>query len=298
MQNLTITQAYEIYSQYVSIIRNYSKHTINSWKHVVSYFERVSWEKYLNSVTKQTAEKYFLYWRIERKWSSSTYITHLKIMNVLYKWCVKNAYCENNPFSEIEKPSLEKKLPRMLNKEEAELVLNTALHMNYRFRFERYRNHAIIAIILFAGLRRAEVLNLKLWDVDMFSNCINVVQWKWKKDRIVPINNTLKIILSKYLEERKRLNKQCLAFFTSSNRDVGFTTWGLKKFIVKLRDKCKLNFSIHSLRHTFATLMLEWGCDIYALSKLMWHTKISTTTIYLAASTKLLSKSIGLNPLS
>ena len=75
-------------------------------------------------------------------------------------------------------------------------------------------------------------------------------------------------------------------------------TSGLKNLAVQLRKASKINFTIHKLRHTFATLMLEGGCDIYSLSKMMGHSDIKTTTIYLSASTEHLRLQMTKHPLN
>jgi site-specific recombinase XerD len=85
--------------------------------------------------------------------------------------------------------------------------------------------------------------------------------------------------------------------FVSSIRDCGFTDDGLKRVIRSLIEATRMKLHVHTLRHTFATLMLEGGCDIFALSRMMGHTDIKTTTIYLAASSTHLRGQIARHPL-
>ena len=86
--------------------------------------------------------------------------------------------------------------------------------------------------------------------------------------------------------------------FTSLNLNQGFTNSGLKLLTNKLKEASGISFTIHKLRHTFATLMLEGGCDIYSLSKMMGHSDIKTTTIYLSASAEHLRGQIRKHPLN
>ena len=123
-------------------------------------------------------------------------------------------------------------------------------------------------------------------------------QGKGNKDRMVPISYTLAQTLKRYIEERKRLNKTCPEFFVSLNRNSGYTDSGLKRLTIQMRQASKINFTIHKLRHTFATLMLEGGCDIYSLSKMMGHSDIKTTTIYLYASAEHLRSQMVKHPLN
>jgi site-specific recombinase XerD len=100
------------------------------------------------------------------------------------------------------------------------------------------------------------------------------------------------------LNERIRLRKTCERFFTTAQYDIPMWLKCIKVFIAKLRKKAGFHFSAHSLRHSFATLMLEWWCDIFSLSKMLGHNKITTTTIYLACSAQQLMRSIEKHPLN
>src|SRR3989339_1772714 len=149
----------------------------------------------------------------------------------------------------------------------------------------------------FAGLRKKELLKLKYTDVDIENLSIFINQGKGSKDRVVPMSYTLAQSLKRYVEERRRLNKTCPEFFTSLNRNVGYTNSGLKRLVEQMKKVSKISFTIHKLRHTFATLMLEGGCDIFSLSKMMGHSDIKTTTIYLAASAEHLRSQMTKHPM-
>lgn len=151
---------------------------------------------------------------------------------------------------------------------------------------------------MMAGLRKKELLNLKYSDLEIDNMSIFIRQGKGSKDRVVPINYRLAEALKKYAEERRRLNKTCPEFFTSSTYNKGFTHSGLKRVVEQIVETSGIKFNIHKLRHTFATLMLEGGCDIYSLAKMMGHSDIKTTTIYLAASVEHLRSQIMKHPLN
>jgi len=217
---------------------------------------------------------------------------------VFFRWCVKEGYMVKNPILDIEKPRLEKKLPPKLTKQGALRLLEVAYNFPYEYKFLRYRNHAIFSVFIFAGLRKQELINLKYTDIDIENMTLFVRQGKGGKDRIVPICGALAQSLKKYLEERKRLNKTNPEFFCSLRGNVGLSVNGLKKLVDQIRESSGVVFSVHKLRHTFATLMLEGGCDIYSLSKMMGHSNISTTTIYLAVSAEHLRAQMIKHPLN
>lgn len=204
----------------------------------------------------------------------------------------------SNPTDDIEMPKTEKKLPPKLTKQEATRLLEVVYNYPYPYSYLRYRNHAIFATFMYAGLRKNELLHLKMTDVDLTNLSVFIRQGKGSKDRIVPISTTLAGILRRYLEERTRLRKTCPEFFASLNRNVGFTDTGMKRLVALMRKESGIQFSVHKLRHTFATLMLEGGCDIFSLSKMLGHSDIKTTTIYLAASPEHLRSQMLKHPLN
>jgi site-specific recombinase XerD len=279
-------------------MRGYSKATIRRYKYVITLYSRLAEIKEVADINIGNVRALFFQGRTERKWQTATFIVFYKSLSVFFKWCLQEGYLEINPINGIEKPKLEKKLPPKLTKQDASLILEVIENYPYKNKFLRYRNHAMFSLFLFGGLRLNELLNLRYTDVDITNLTLFINQGKGNKDRIIPINPLLAKSLEKYLQERMRTNKTCSTFFTSSTRNCGFTESGMKRLVLKIRDASGLRFTIHKLRHTFATLMLEGGCDIYSLSKMMGHSDIKTTTIYLAASAEHLRVQMTKHPLN
>lgn len=286
------------FCEYLLSIRGYSKDTIRRYKNVVTHYCKMMGVSQIDQVSDDNVRELFYIGRTQRNWSANTFIVYHKTLLVFFRWCVKQGYLEKNPVVDIEKPRLEKKLPYKLTKQTAMKLLEIVNNYPYESKFLRYRNHAIFSTFIFCGLRKQELLNLKYTDIDLDNLTIFVRQGKGNKDRIVPMSYTLAQTLKKYLDERKRLNKTNPEFFSSSRGNMGFTVNGLKKLIDQVRIASNMKFSAHKLRHTFATLMLEGGCDIYSLSKMMGHSDIKTTTIYLSASADLLRSQMVKHPLN
>lgn len=283
------------YSKY---IRGYSPQTIKRYRQMINYYCRFANVETFEEVTNDNIRALFFHGRTERQWKANTFIVFHKSLLVFFRWAIQQGYIINNPVEDIEMPRVEKTLPPKLNKQLTMRLLEVVYNYPYDYKFLRYRNHAIFLTFLFAGLRKSELLNLKLTDVDLDNLTIFINQGKGSKDRIIPMSYTLAQSLKKYLDERKRLNKSCPEFFTSLNRNAGFTDTGLKRLVIKIRQSSQINFTIHKLRHTFATLMLEGGCDIFSLSKMMGHSDIKTTTIYLSASAEHLRNQMTKHPLN
>ena len=287
-----------MFCEYCLSIRGQSKATIRRYKYVISCFCKFTEVTEIGQITDEKVRGLFYYGRTKRNWSVNTFIVYHVSLLVFFRWCVKQGYMLKNPICDIEKPKLEKKLPTKLNKQNALRLLEIVNNYPFDCKFLRYRNHAIFSTFIFAGLRKQELLNLKFSDIDLENLVIFVRQGKGNKDRIVPISYTLALSLKRYLDERKKLNKTCPEFFASLNRNSAYTNDGLKRLVIQMSIASGIKFTVHKLRHTFATLMLEGGCDIYSLSKMMGHSDIKTTTIYLSASAEHLRTQMFKHPLN
>ena len=281
-----------------SYIRGYSKATLIRYRQVIRAYSRSAGVSEIEQVSNENVRAFFFNGRTQHAWTPNTFICYQKSLVVFFRGCIDDGLIKINPAEDLEAPKLEKRLPPKLTKQEAMRLLEVAYNYPYDYKFLRYRNHAIFAMFIFAGLRKKELLNLKYTDVDIENLSIFIRQGKGSKDRVVPMSHTLARSLQRYLEERKRLNKTCPEFFVSLNRNMGFTEMGMRRIVESIKKASGVNFTIHRLRHTFATLMLEGGCDIYSLSRMMGHSDIKTTTIYLAASVEHLRAQIGKHPLN
>jgi len=283
---------------YSSYIKGYSPPTVRRYRQVINYYCKLAGISEIEQVTLENTRNLFYHGRTERKWSVNTFICYHKSLMVFFRWCVKEGHMESNPIDEIEVPKLEKRLPPKLSRQDSLRMLEVVENYPYVNDFLRHRNYAIFMTFIMAGLRKKELLNLKCVDVEIDNLSMFIRQGKGNKDRIVPIGYRLAETLKKYVGERKRLNKTCPEFFTSLYHNNGLSDNGLRLMVGRIREASGIRFTIHKLRHTFATLMLEGGCDIYSLSKMMGHSDIKTTTIYLAASVEHLREQITKHPMN
>ncbi|MBU1130692.1 tyrosine-type recombinase/integrase [Patescibacteria group bacterium] len=286
------------FCDYSDYIKGYSRPTIKRYRQVINYYSRFASVIGIEDVTLDNVRNLFYHGRTEKKWSTNTFICYHKSLIVFFRWCIKEGYMDFNPIDDIEVPKLEKRLPVKLSKQEAMRILEVVQNYPYINNFLRHRNYAIFATFIMAGLRKQELLNLKYADVEIDNLSLFIRQGKGRKDRIIPINHQLAEILKKYVKERKKLNKTCPEFFVSFYKNMGFRENGIKLLVEQIVKASGIKFTIHKLRHTFATLMLEGGCDIYSLSKMMGHNDIKTTTIYLAASVEHLREQIVKHPMN
>lgn len=295
---MTIIHALQTYNDIEKYLLRHSHFSITRTRQAVQHFASYSKVELLTQITEATVHAYFLEGMRTHNWQPSTFHTKLITLRVFFDWCISKNLMTTNPTSTIQKPKKDKKIPEKLTKEQALRLLDIVYNMPYRYRFIRYRNHAMLSMCLYAGLRRAELLSIKFADADVDHLTIFVRCGKGRKDRMIPMSSTLAHILREYLKERQKLKTSVPELFVTrdgKNRvELNSFTWFIKEF----QKKSSIKFSLHKLRHTFATLMIEGGCDIYSLSKMMGHTDIATTTIYLAASVEHLRGQILKHPLN
>ncbi len=290
--------AQKFYDYSVSI-RGYKKDTIIRYKHSINFYCTFTKINNISEVTEENIRALFFYGRTKRNWSVNTFLCYHKSLLVFFRWCIDQGFMKQiNPLLSIEKPKLEKSLPIKLTKQETLKLLEIVDNYPWPCKFLRYRNYAIFATFIFCGLRKMELLNLKYSDIDIENLSVFVKNGKGNKDRIIPMNQKLATILTRYVEERNKLKKTCPEFFTSYTHNMGLSDTGIKNLTKIIQKSSETKFCLHKLRSSFACLMLQGGCDIYSLSKMMGHTSISTTQIYLYSSLENLRTQIAKHPLN
>ncbi len=175
--------------------------------------------------------------------------------------------------SKIERPKSEKKLPRVIDREFIKSKLS---------KIENLKHKTILTLTYSVGLRVSEVVNLKIEDIDSKRMIIHIKNAKGRKDRVVPLSQTVLVLLREYYKEYKP--KEYL--FNGQNSQK-YSIGSCQKIYKKYIDN---NSSIHTLRHSSATGLLENGTDIRTIQKLLGHSNVKTTEIYTHVSNQLLSK--------
>jgi len=288
----------EKFCDYQVVFKGFAPATIRRYRFVIKHYCKFANITDISGVTKDNVREMFYLGRIKYKWSANTFICYHKTLVVFFRWCQMNNYINFNPTDDLEVPKLNRVLPPKLTRQESMRILETVYNIPYYYKYLRFRNHAIFATFIFTGLRRKELLTLKYTDVDLENLSLFVRQGKGGKDRVIPICYRLAEILKVYLKERVRLKKTCPEFFVSLNHNGPLSDCALRRMTEKVVKASGIKFNTHKLRHSFAVLMLEGGCDIFSLSKMMGHSDIKTTTIYLAATPEHLRSQMTKHPLN
>ncbi len=216
--------------------------------------------------------------------------SRLAPLKVWFKWLTHRKYIPSDPASELELPRVGYKLPNVMNKEEVERVLSQP-------KIEvplGIRDRAMLELLYSSGLRRLELLHLKLYDVDQKHGLITVREGKGKRDRVVPIGDRALAWLDMYLNtlrpEIVRQPDNGVVFLTSNGAPFtpNHLSWLARQY-VKSAGIGK-GGACHIFRHTMATLMLEGGADIRYIQAMLGHVRLDTTQIYTHVSIRMLKQ--------
>jgi len=265
------------YLKYLHYQKNYSLHTIGSYeKDILEFLEYIK-ENIINIYKIKYDEiKNYLKFLSNKKDINSTISRKISAMRGFYKYLQNNNKIDNNPFSIINLPKKEKKLPRFFFYNELEELFNTP-KLNSPL---GQRDRLILEMLYATGVRVSELVNIKITDI-LSDNTIKILG-KGNKERIVRYGEYCAEILKMYLNDgHYKLNGSSQYLFLNSNGGK-LTDRGVRYLLDKIIAKTTLEKKIspHMIRHSFATHLLNEGCDILTVQELLGHESLTATSIY------------------
>lgn len=232
----------------------------------------------LANASQSTIVAYLMYLRKQGK-ATATIARRLAALKAFYQFLVKENYVAKNPTDELSSPKLERKLPKVLTVEEVERLLSQPEVTSPVGK----RDKAMLELLYATGIRVSELVNLNVGDIDLregFVRCMG----KGSKERVVPMGEIAIAALKAYLDNA-RLKiiadpKEKSVFVNHHGKRL--TRQGFWKIVKKYAAQAQIRKEItpHTLRHSFATHLLENGADIRAVQEMLGHADISTTQIY------------------
>lgn len=222
--------------------------------------------------------------KVRRGVRTSTIATYRSKLNRFCEWLRTRGHISSNPFEAMPYPDVRYEDRKFLNRGEVDRIFAVlALGAAWRSSFLRRRNVAVFATLLYTGLRRGELLGLRVTDLDLdrLQLTVRAETSKSRLQRVVPINSRLCFALEDYLEERRRQNQHCEYLFTSGVAEGRLTANGLKHLVDHVKRLSRVPFHLHQFRHTFAVNCLNRGGDVAKLKQLLGHRDIRMTTAYL-----------------
>jgi len=252
-----------------STIANYVLHV----KHLLNYFKGVNPANLTNEEINEYINEYIIRGRRSSSFQSVSVSALKKFFNI-----VQNVYIEIDDF---ERPKEGRFLPRVLNKKEVRKLLDSVSNIKHKL---------ILSVIYSAGLRVSEAANLKLSDIDSHRKLIFIRDAKGKKDRFSLLSDSIMPLMKEYY----KLYKPMVYLFENAP-GVRYSRSSIQKIYVKAKENAGIKKSggVHTLRHSFATHLLDAGTDLRYIQELLGHRSTKTTEIYTHVTSRDLGRIIS-----
>ena len=260
--------------------KNYSEFTINGYLNDLDLFLEFISE---NNIKKYSDIEYndirlFINYLYELKYTNKTMSRYISSLRSFFKYLKTNNLIKNNPMLLISNPKLDKKLPKYLNYDDIEKLLNAYDNNNYL----GLRNSLILEMLYSTGIRVSEIINIKISDISLTEKTIKIMG-KGSKERIVYFGSKCYELLKLYLKNSyNKLNINNIDYLLLSKTGKKISDREVRKIVddAALIANIDMKISPHVLRHTFATHMLNEGADLRSVQELLGHENLSTTQIY------------------
>lgn len=280
----------EQFRAYILVEKNFSQYTAKAYASDVMSFLIWLEEANVSSVDYNKIREYLRFIH-KYNYKKTTIARKISALRTFYKYLYRERVVEANPVSSITAPKREKKLPKFLDKDEIEQILNNVNIENPA----GFRNRAILELLWATGMRISELSGLNFGDLNLEHNEIKVFG-KGSKERIVLISERAKSYVQRYIEHARRLvakdfppppqDEDSPVFINNTGYRLNPKT--IRNVINSIVDKISLPKKVtpHMFRHSFATYLIENGADLRVVQELLGHASISNTQIYTHISTK------------
>lgn len=267
--------------EYLEYEKGYSKKTIISYEKDLELFNNYLKENKIENINKidYTIIRKYLSHLHDKNYESSSVSRKISTLRTFFKYNLKENTIKQNPMTLISNPKKEKKLPKYLNYEEMEKLLN-CIDITTK---EGIREKLIIELLYSTGIRVSELVNIKIKNIKVHENQIKILG-KGNKERIVLFGTKAKELIKLYLNTYKENFKGNISdeYLLINEKGKPLSTNKIELIVkdVLKKSALKLNISPHTLRHTFATHLLDSGADLKSVQELLGHENLKTTAIY------------------
>lgn len=267
--------------EYLEYEKAYSNKTVDSYALDLETFASYLEDKRLNykKLGYLEVRSYLIYLTEEKKLKSSSVSRHMSALRSFYGYLVRKKETEINPFTLVSLPKKEKKLPKFFYYNEIQELIDATNEENP----VEARNGLILELLYATGVRVSELVSIQVSDIDFSNKSIRIVG-KGNKERMVYFHEIALKKLKRYIENDRSffLKGKSSAYLFLNQKGGPLTTRGVELILDGIIEKTALhkNISPHMLRHSFATHLLNEGCDLLTVQTLLGHESVSATGIY------------------
>lgn len=274
------------YLEYLKVVKKDSNHTITSYKN--DLLELYDFNTNLLNINEKDVSNYLEY-LYSRGLNRNSIARKISAIRGFYQYLQNEDLIKANPFKEISSPKKGESLPKYIKNNDIEKIF---LCFNKENPLEQ-RNLLILEMLYATGVRISELVNIKLSDINKYNRTIKILG-KGNKERIVVYGSYCEDALELYLDDsRNKLAKKGTSEYLFLNKNgTKLSDRYIRKIIEQVVKLCEINYHIspHTIRHTFATDMLNNGADLMTVKELLGHSSINTTGIYTHVSNEQLKK--------
>lgn len=277
-----LIQSISEYLTYLEVERGLSQNTVLAYENdILGFFDYFKNIEDPNEIKRIHFSEYTVY-LAQNGLLSSSVTRKIASIKGFFRFLAANKEIKSNPSLSVSSPKIPKKLPKVISYEEIEKLLKNRLTI---------KEKAVFELLYATGLRVSELVNLTVKNVDFKTGLIRTTG-KGSKDRIVPMGKKAKEALSRYMKERNLLLKAKMGsgaesdyIFLNDKSEKISRQW-VYNFIKKQGETINKTISPHTIRHSFATHLLENGADLRAVQELLGHRSVVTTQLYTHISRK------------
>ena len=289
---MNLATYFKDFEDYLKFERNLSINTIKSYRSDLNKFEfflTKTGAKKLSFIDPEIVRA-FLYDESKRV-NAKTQGRIISTLKTFFNFLVLEKLISDSPIENIDYPKIDSKIPLVLSTDEIDKIISSAFSKKYGL-----RNQAIIEIMYSCGLRVSELTEMKISNI-FFDESLIKILGKGNKERFIPLSSIAKKLLCNYIKyNRKKLSydKQSVDIVFLNNRGKKLTRVMVYNIINDAALEAKINKKIspHTLRHSFATHLIENGADIISIQKMMGHENVVTTEKYLHVNKKHLVETV------
>lgn len=254
-------------------LKKYSQSTLQTYRNEFMQLLQLLGEHRVQDLSSDHLKRYMLYCTLQLGLTENTLHSRLNALKFYYEQVLKREQF----FFEIPRPKKQLQLPRFFNQEEVTAIIKSAGNIKHK---------TMLMLAYSTGLRVSEVVQLKVQDIDSGRMCILIRQAKGKKDRMVQLSPVLLVMLREYWKNGTLLKDGYL--FPGQTKTEPYSTRSLQLVLSAAKAKAGVlkPGSVHALRHSFATHLLDKGTDVTMIMKLLGHNSIKTTLRYLHVSNR------------
>jgi tyrosine recombinase XerC len=270
---------------YLRVERNASEHTITNYSIDLGVFKAFIGERDINTVDHLALRRFLAHLREKKNnennpYAKRTIARKLASLRSFFRFLHREKLIEKNPITAIQTPRIDKKLPVFLSVDKMKALIEKTSGDDV----SGLRDRALLETLYSTGVRVSELVGLDIDDVDFISGVVKVLG-KGSKERIVPIGEPALNAMRKYIDGRKKVKDKDAVFLNRSGKRL--TDRSVRRVINKHIRACSVaeHISPHSLRHSFATHLLDAGADLRSVQELLGHVNLSTTQIYTHVTT-------------